>query len=144
MDVRVEFLYAIIYKLKERGMELSNEFNQYYCQPESQLYENVNNLARKLVEKQMEVDSAKGECKDIKLQVKDLKEQKSDNEKELMQIKSEKLSLEKTIIRMKEEYNDLHKKMNEVDDHGSREVLQSLKNTNIVQQCADMSLRVLN
>ena len=42
-------------------------------QPESELSDVVNNMTRKLVEKQNEIDKIKEECKVLKLEVKDLK-----------------------------------------------------------------------
>ena len=91
-DGRMECLYTIIYKLKERGIELRNELDKR-TQPESELSDVVNNMTRKLVEKQCEIDKIKEECKVLKLEVKDLKKVKVDSEKEAKRIDNFFLSL---------------------------------------------------
>ena len=127
-DQRVQFLYAIIYKLKERGIVLRNDLD---CNDQSQpaLSESVNTMTRKVIEKQMEVDSAKKECKELKLQVKDLKEVKTGNEKEMVRLNSEKASLEKMISSMKVEYAELQKEIKELNENEAIKELEKLKRT---------------
>ena len=106
-----------------------NEISQNY-QLQPSLLESVNTMTRKLIEKQIEVDSAKKECKELKIQVKDLKEVKIVKEKEQLQLNSEKISLEKMISSMKVEYTELQKRMKELEQKESIKEVEELKKTN--------------
>ena len=72
-DARSSSLYGIILKLKERGLEMKEEYSKLNPPLVS---ERLNSLSLKLVQKQNELDTTKKQNKDLEGKLKDLKKEK--------------------------------------------------------------------
>ena len=106
-EERVQALYSIIIQLKNKGIEMKDEYKVVH-QPEYS--DNLNSVALKLFEKQRELDSLRRKHKELELQFKDLKKSKNEVEKELIDIKKENCVKEKLYQSLKDDIVQLKEK----------------------------------